>query len=360
MNNKAISRVTLGALLVGSGAIAGVTAQDTAQVTVVATTDIHGRVTHWDYLNGREAPWGLTRAATVVDSLRQFEDPGLVLVDAGDFLQGSPFASYHATQERLPVHPVIDGFNALRYDVVVLGNHEFDFGLDVLDSALDKALFRPLSANYYIVEREAPVYRSYAVLERNGVRIGVAGLTTPGTKVWHRSKLGDHHDVFPIPGEAERVLGELADEDVDFKVVVVHSGLAGPSTYQASGTGEENRQARRVQREARLRIQGKGHQEGHEKEHHQEGHEEEQYQEGHEEEYDSGSEEVGRPLVPCGLEAFDERLNGAIGPLGRIVAAGVCRGHHRHVSLRRDPHHRVPQGVASGVGQGVPTGPVAR
>ena len=53
--------------------------QDSVHVVVAATTDVHGRVYHWDYLNDREAPWGLTRVATVVDSLRAAY-PGQVIV----------------------------------------------------------------------------------------------------------------------------------------------------------------------------------------------------------------------------------------------------------------------------------------
>ena len=61
--------------------VSAAAAQDTVSVAVVATTDIHGRAMHWDYVTDTEAPWGLTRVATVVDSLRRAIPGGVVLVD---------------------------------------------------------------------------------------------------------------------------------------------------------------------------------------------------------------------------------------------------------------------------------------
>src|SRR6478609_10065480 len=63
-------------------------AQDTAHVVVVSTTDIHGHASGWDYQEGRPFPGGLTRAATVIDSLRARYPGQVVLVDAGDLISG--------------------------------------------------------------------------------------------------------------------------------------------------------------------------------------------------------------------------------------------------------------------------------
>src|ERR1041385_3364137 len=88
---------TLAALLLGAGALH---AQDTAHVVVVSTTDIHGHVSGWDFVEGRPYRGGLTRAATVIDSLRTKYPGEVVLVDAGDLLAGDPFAAYwHARSE---------------------------------------------------------------------------------------------------------------------------------------------------------------------------------------------------------------------------------------------------------------------
>ena len=124
--NRILTCVVTGWMLAVLSA-AGVSAQDTVSVVVVATTDIHGRAMHWDYVNDTEAPWGLTRVATVVYSVRRSVPGGVVLVDAGGLLQGDPFSTYFASASALSGHAVIDAMNVLQYDAFVVGDHDFDF-----------------------------------------------------------------------------------------------------------------------------------------------------------------------------------------------------------------------------------------
>lgn len=120
---------------------------DTAHVVIVATTDVHGRVLGWDYVKDAEAPGGLSRTATILETLRgQYPDQVLV-VDAGDLLQGNPFAAYFGREERRRPHPLVDALNALQYDVATPGNHDFNFGLELLDAAARDASYRYVSAN---------------------------------------------------------------------------------------------------------------------------------------------------------------------------------------------------------------------
>src|SRR6266566_1817146 len=67
---------------------------DTAHIVIVATTDIHGRVLGWDYVRDAATPGGLSRAATALETLRARYPSNLILVDAGDLLQGNPFATF--------------------------------------------------------------------------------------------------------------------------------------------------------------------------------------------------------------------------------------------------------------------------
>src|SRR3990172_2871285 len=122
---------------------------DSEHVVVVATTDVHGRATHWDYENDREAPWGLTRAATALDSLRRLYPGGVVLADVGDLLQGNLLAAYVATVSRLDPNPAIDALNFLQYDAATPGNHDFDFGLEGFGRAVEAATFPFVSATVY-------------------------------------------------------------------------------------------------------------------------------------------------------------------------------------------------------------------
>src|SRR2546430_17252515 len=78
---------------------------DTAHIVIVATTDIHGRVFGWDYVRDAAAPGGLSRAATAIETLRGRYPGTLVLVDAGDLLQGNPFAPFFAPSANRHPHP---------------------------------------------------------------------------------------------------------------------------------------------------------------------------------------------------------------------------------------------------------------
>ena len=225
--------------------VSAAAAQDTVSVAVVATTDIHGRAMHWDYVTDTEAPWGLTRVATVVDSLRRAIPGGVVLVDAGGLLQGDPFSTYFATESALRGHPVIDAMNVLRYDALAVGDHDFDFGLDTFLAIMNGATFPVLSANTYTAEVNARrAFGGVTIVNRRGVSVGIAGFTTPGAMVWNRSKLAGRYVVRPIIPEAQQTMNDLVAAGAELTVVVVHSGMNEPTSYDPTGVGDENVAAR--------------------------------------------------------------------------------------------------------------------
>jgi 2',3'-cyclic-nucleotide 2'-phosphodiesterase/3'-nucleotidase/5'-nucleotidase len=228
------------AVLALASAVRGLPAQDTAHVVVVATTDVHGHVNAWDYVADRPAPWGLSRAATVVDSVRAAYPGAVVLVDAGDLIQGNPYATYFATVQPRDVNPVVDGLNALHYDVATPGNHEFNFGLDVLARAYAGAAFPIVSANIFRLPRDTLAFPPYVILPRSGgVRVGVTGFTTPGTMLWDREHLRGRLLVRRILPLVSGAVQELRDAGADLTVVLLHSGMSG-SSYDTTGIGPEN------------------------------------------------------------------------------------------------------------------------
>jgi len=215
-------------------------ASDTAHVVIVATTDVHGRVLGWDYVRDVAAPGGLSRAATVVETLRAQYPDQVVLVDAGDLIEGNLFAGYFAERDSQRPHPVVDALNAMQYDVATLGNHEFDFGPAVLARATGDATYHYVSANIFRGASDTLVYPPHVVVTRAGVKIGITGLTTPGVMVWDRSQLGGRIRVRPIAEIAPLALRRLDLAGVDLKVVLIHSGLNEPSSYDTVGVGAEN------------------------------------------------------------------------------------------------------------------------
>jgi 2',3'-cyclic-nucleotide 2'-phosphodiesterase / 3'-nucleotidase / 5'-nucleotidase len=213
-------------------------APDSVQIVVVATTDVHGRVLGWDYVRDAAAPGGLSRAATVLENLRTQYPGQVVLVDAGDLLQGNPFAIFFGRQDSRQPQPIVDAMNALQYDVATPGNHDFDFGPALLRRAAGDATYHYVSAN--VEQAGAPFFPATVVLPRAGVRVGVTGFTTPGVMLWDRAQLGADVRVRRVAEAAPAALARLDREGADLKIVLIHGGLGGGSSYDTTGIGPEN------------------------------------------------------------------------------------------------------------------------
>src|SRR5256885_6142028 len=142
---------------------------DTAHVVIVATTDVHGRVLGWDHVRDAATPGGLSRAATALETLRARYPANLVLVDAGDVLQGNPFAAFYGRYDKRQPQPIVDALNALQYDVATPGNHDFDLGLPFLRRAANEATYRYVAAN---IEDSAgaPLFPKTVMLARGPVK----------------------------------------------------------------------------------------------------------------------------------------------------------------------------------------------
>ncbi|MFI5232947.1 MAG: 5'-nucleotidase C-terminal domain-containing protein [Gemmatimonadales bacterium] len=238
MERRLIAAAAL--LLATTGPVA--TAQ-TVDLVIASTTDVHGRVRGWDYYaDTAETARGLSRAATIIDSARAANPGRLILVDAGDFLQGNPFTDVALHIDSAMPNAVIAAMNAMHYDAVTVGNHEFNDGVPSLRHALSTADFPLLAANVS-GGPAPPAWRPYTIVEREGVKVGIVGATTPGSMVWDASNLrAAHVTVGTIaPALANGVRAARA-AGANVIVVVAHAGISGESNYDtlAAHTGGEN------------------------------------------------------------------------------------------------------------------------
>ena len=213
---------------------------DSAHVVIVATTDVHGRLLGWDYVHDNASPGGLSRVAAVLGTLRTQYPSQVVLVDAGDLLQGTPLATYFARVNPQRPNPLVDALSALQYDAATPGEHDMDFGLDVLRGAAEDATYRYVSANITAGPRDSLLFPATLVVQRGSVRIGITGLTTPGAMVWNRRQLAGQGRVRSLARTAPAALAQLERAGVDLTIVLAHSGLGGRSSYDTTGVGPEN------------------------------------------------------------------------------------------------------------------------
>ncbi len=219
----------------------GPTGTDSLTLVIAGTTDVHGWLRGWDYFtNAPDSTRGLTRVATILDSLRAADPDRVVLVDAGDLLQGTPVTSI-ALRDSNGVNPIIAAMNALQYDAAAIGNHEFNYGTRYLSRSINQATFPFLAANAYTAAG-ARAYVPWTLVSRAGVRVAIVGATTPGSMIWDRDKLAGRVQIRDIVPAVHDAVVEARGKGADVVIAVVHSGLNEPTSYDtvSSGVGSEN------------------------------------------------------------------------------------------------------------------------
>src|SRR4029079_901165 len=200
-------------------------APERVQITILGTTDLHGNINPIDYYTNKPDNRGLAKVATLIKRVRK-EQPNVLLIDSGDTIQGSPLESVHGRKNNQPPDPMMLIMTSLNYDAMAVGNHEYNFGLKVLEKARKEANFPWLSANTYDKATNKPHYKPYIVKEVAGVKIGILGLTTPGVPNWDNppnyAGLEFHEPLL----EARKWVPILrAQEKVDVVVIAMHMGL---------------------------------------------------------------------------------------------------------------------------------------
>src|SRR5437762_6261985 len=194
-------------------------------IVILGTTDMHGRIFPLDYYTNKYDNVGITKVATLVKEARK-TDPDLLLVDSGDTIQGTPLEYFHNKRNNTPPDPMMLAMNALHYDSMALGNHEYNFGLKVLEKARSEAKFPWLSANTYNKGTPTTHYQPYIVKEVQGVRIGVLGLTTPGIPSWENPPNYEGLEFHETISEAKKWVPVLrGKERADVVVIAMHMGI---------------------------------------------------------------------------------------------------------------------------------------
>ena len=203
----------------------GAAAPARAHVVILGTTDMHGRVFPIDYYTNKYDNVGIAKVATLIKEARQ-NDPDLLLVDSGDTIQGTPLEYIHNKKNNTPPDPMMLAMNALHYDSMAVGNHEYNFGLKVLEKARSEAKFPWLSANSYNKGSSTTHYTPYIVKEVQGVRVGVLGLTTPGIPNWENVPNYEGLEFHETISEARKWVPILREkEKVDVVVITMHMGI---------------------------------------------------------------------------------------------------------------------------------------
>ncbi len=193
----------------------------TEKLVILATTDIHGNVWGFSYENDKDTTnTGMARIASYVEEVRK-QEPYVVLVDNGDTIQGNIMTD-DLYNKREGEHPVMRAMNLLGYDSMTLGNHEFNFGENLIKRIQTLANFPILAANLARVDGTMAAV-PYTIIERGGLKIGIIGLTNPNAPRWDGEKT-DPFIYAPVGPAARRVVDIIKDK-TDVIIVVSHVGL---------------------------------------------------------------------------------------------------------------------------------------
>lgn len=216
-----------------------VSAAQSTELVVLATTDLHGNIYPWDYYNNKaDDDVGLAKIETLVKQY-QAAHPNNVLVDCGDLIQGAPLAYYYVKVEPLAdgqAHPLVAAMNEMGYAAAAVGNHEFNYGLPYFAEVTDDATFPFLSANLYKPGTKDPYFTPYVIKDvtldtGDTIKVGYIGFTPPGVVIWDQANLAGKLESGDIVEAAAHYVPEMRAAGAQIVIALSHSGTTGDSTY---------------------------------------------------------------------------------------------------------------------------------
>lgn len=215
----------------------GQTAPMLGTLRLLSTTDLHCNLLSYDYYSDQKNPAvGLSRVASLIKVARAevANAAGVsVLLDNGDSLQGAPIGEIDTAEPGVP-HPMMQAFAALGYDALGLGNHDFNFGLDVLRDVLADAPCPVLCSNMQALDPQVTLpFLSKCILERQipgldtlpPLRIGVLSVLPPQTLIWDSHHLAGRVSVQDMVKAADQAAADLKLHGCDVVVALAHTGV---------------------------------------------------------------------------------------------------------------------------------------
>ena len=205
-------------------------------IKLLGTSDVHGRIVPWSYGADVEDKSGsYAQIATYVKDVRK-NNKNVVLVEVGDAIQDNQIDVFAKDKKYYKDHPIPKVLNEMKYDIFVLGNHEFNFGMKALDEILKDIKAKKLTANFYYKKNDKRYIDATTIIEKDGVKLGIIGLSTPMSAKFEEDT-GNLKDMkFTSPTEEARTQVEkLKAKGVDAIIAVTHMGIDNENNIPDTG-----------------------------------------------------------------------------------------------------------------------------
>ncbi|NLW41478.1 MAG: LysM peptidoglycan-binding domain-containing protein [Tissierellia bacterium] len=228
LSNKRIFSLMLSLVLVLGlvfGTWSTVFAEEAVTLTIVHVNDVHGRA------NAKDGGMGYGKFKALVDQLRA-EKENLLLLDAGDAFHGTLDINMSEGEAMIQL------MNLLEFDAMTPGNHDFNYGYERLLELRDMAKFPILGSNIVKEADGTSDFEAYTIVEFEGFKVGIFGLTTEETKYKSHPK-NTEGIKFESPVEvAKEMVKELKEKEVDIIIALVHLGIEGTTETTSKAVAE--------------------------------------------------------------------------------------------------------------------------
>lgn len=202
------------------------TTPKTVTLKFIETSDVHGAIFPYDFKNDEPLNTSLAQIYTYVQEQRADQSQSVILLDNGDILQGQPLVYYSNFEKPDTEHICASVMNYMKYDAATIGNHDIEAGHPVYDKIEKEFNFPWMAANAINTQTGNPYFKPYSIFIRNGVKIAVLGLTTPGIPMWLPEKIWsgiDFQDMVMSAKEWVKVIQEKENPDV--LIGLFHAGV---------------------------------------------------------------------------------------------------------------------------------------
>jgi 2',3'-cyclic-nucleotide 2'-phosphodiesterase/3'-nucleotidase len=193
---------------------------------IIQTTDVHGTIFPYNFIEQKEAANSLATIYTLVKQTRNENPDRVILLDNGDYLQGQPSVYYYNFEDTVSPHLGAQVLNYMQYDATTVGNHDIETGHAVYDRYRTQLNMPFMAANALDKKTGNPYFEPYTIIERQGIKVAVLGLITPGISQWLPENLWsgmEFEDMVESANKWVKIIHEK--EQPDLVIGMFHAGV---------------------------------------------------------------------------------------------------------------------------------------